>query len=186
MDERFKGRGLWVGFGALAIVLLCLMMCGFGAMFTMSGARAPVYVQPPAVEEGAVPPPATYGHSPSYLGPHGATGPFGFLLHAIGGFFKLAFLGLLFLLLLGLVKRVFFGHRFWGPRHWSHIHGGPHYRGKPPQGTEWKGGPHGMWGPWAWHCHGHYGESEDEPPGEEGESDAGSDSAEYAYSGPQE
>jgi len=186
MDERLKGKGLLVGFGALAIVLLCLMMCGFGAMFTMSGARAPVYVQPPAVEEGAVPPPASYGHNPLHMGRHGATGPLGFVFGAIGGLFKLAFLGLLLLLLLGLVKRVFCGHRFWGPMHWGHMPGGPHHRGKPPEGKEWKGKPHGMWGPWAWHCHGHYAEPGGKPAGEESDLDSDSDSAEYAYSGPQE
>lgn len=172
MDERFRGKGLLVGFGALAIIFLCLMMCGFGAIATMGGARAPVYVQPPPGEEGAAPPPAYYGHGPAGVGRHGTFGPFGLIFGAIGALLKLAFFGLLLLLLLGLVKRVFFGHRHWGPPPW----------GKPPEGKEWKGRPHGRWGPWAWHCHGKYWEQEGEPA--EGEDE--SDSAEFAYSGPQE
>jgi hypothetical protein len=72
-------------------------------------------------------------------------GPFGFIFGAIGALFKLAFFGLLLLLGLGLVKRLFFGHRCWGPP--------PGWR--PPGGKEGEGKPYAAWGwgPRAWHRH---------------------------------
>jgi hypothetical protein len=168
MDERFRGKGLWMGLGVLAIVFLCVMLCGAGALGTMFMSRSgPVYgvvpqVQPPTGDEGAVPP-AYYG--PGYGVPHVGFSPFGFL-------FKLAFAGLFLLLLLGLIKRI-----FWGPRHWHR-----HHWGGPPRGKAWGDKPHPGWGPWAWHGCGQEEESEAQPRGEEGESGSG----EFAYSGPQE
>jgi hypothetical protein len=176
MDERFRGNRLWIGLGALAIIFLCVALCGFGAMASMfmrsdiGYAPAP-YVQPPAGEEGVVPPPTYYqDHSPLGMGRYGNTGLFGFVSGAIGLLFRLVFFGLLLLLLLGLVKRL-----FWGPRHhWAC------YPGRPPKGKEWKGRPHPGWGPWAWHGHGAPWEAEDEVGTQEGEPDPDE------YSGPQE
>jgi hypothetical protein len=160
MDERFRGKGLWIGLGALAIVFMCVMLCGFGAMASFTMGRGPVYVQPPAGEEGVAPPPAYYGSGPWGMARHGGFNPFAFI-------FKMAFLGLFLLLLIGLLKRIFWGPRYWGPRHWH-----PPYRGKPPEGEAWKGKPHGMWGPWAHHwCAEHWGPG-GEPADEEGVSSA--------------
>ena len=159
MDERFRGKGIWVIAGVAGIVFLCLMLCGLGAMVTTFTRSEAVYVQPPLDEGGAVPPQVYQG--PLGMGRYGGHGPFGFLASGIGLFFKLAFWGLLLLLLFGLVKRL-----IWGPRH---CHPGPwrhHYRGKPPKGKEWEGKPH-AWGPWAWH-HGKPWEAEGEPTAEEG------------------
>ena len=36
MDERFRGKELWIGLGALGIVFLCVMLCGMGAFLTIS------------------------------------------------------------------------------------------------------------------------------------------------------
>jgi hypothetical protein len=142
VDERFRGKGIWVGLGALAIVFLCVMMCGMVA--SLAGPRSAVYVQPPVAEQsGAVPPPAIYGYGPGGISRTGAVGPFGFVLGAIGALFKLAFLGLLLLLGLGLVRRVFWGHHCWGPP--------PGWRPPmPPQGGNAASAP---WGPWGWHRH---------------------------------
>ena len=95
MDERFRGRGIWIGLGVLAIVFLCVMLCGMGAMFATS--RGTVYVQPPGAEEGAVAPHVYQGSF--FGGRHGAIGPFAFIFGAIGLLLKLGFLGLLLLLL---------------------------------------------------------------------------------------
>jgi hypothetical protein len=145
MDERFRGKGLWIGLGAIAIVFLCIMLCGMGAMF--AGPSSQVYVQPPVAQEGsAPPPPAMYGHAG--IGRYGTVGPLGFVFGAIGALFRLAFLGLLLLLGLGLVKRIFIGHRCWGPL--------PGW--KPPEGQEGAGKPHAAWEPQAWrHHHKHWG-----------------------------
>jgi hypothetical protein len=142
MDEMVRRRGIWIGLGVLALITLCVMACGLGAMFFTGAARDPIYVQPPAAEEGFAPPPAYHGYGPLTAGRH-AGGPFSLIFAGIGFFFKLAFFGLFLLLLLGLVKRLFWGRRCWGR----------HYRGRPPEGKEWKGKPHHMWGPWAWHMH---------------------------------
>jgi hypothetical protein len=178
MDERFKGKKTWIGLGALGIIFLCVMLCGFGAMVTLFMRSAPVHgtvpqVQSPPGEEGAAPPP-TYNYGPGSMGMgrHAGWGPLGFLGFGIGLIFRLLFFGLILLLLLGLVKRLFFGHRHWA---WAH-------HGKPPRGEEWKGRPHPRWGPWAWHFHGAPWETEAEGPGEEDEPDE----AESEYAGPQE
>ena len=159
MDERFRGKGIWVAAGGLAIIFLCLMLCGLGAMGTMfmrQGVQAVPQIQAPAGEEGAVPPPVYYG--PGY---HAGVGPFGFIGAGISLLFKLLFFGLLLVLFIGLIRRV-----FWGPRYWHHAHWG-----KPPQGKEWKGKPYPGWGPWAHHWHRWYGEEQEEPASTEGEPD---------------
>jgi hypothetical protein len=166
MDERFRGRGLWIGLGAVALIFLCLLMMAGAAGAVLAPSRAaPVVVQPPAAGEGAVQPPAVY-YGPGLLGGLG---------YGIGVLFKLAFLGLLLLLVLGLVRRL-----FWGPRHWW-----AHYCAPVPSGEGWQGQPGGAqpqahrhwfhrWGPPPWCGCAHEGAA-----GETGEASAG-------YSGPQE
>ena len=176
MDEHFRRKGLWIGLGALAIVFLCMMMCGFGALMRTS--RGPVYVQPPVAEEGAAPPPqAYYGYGPSSMGRTGAHGPFGFFFGFIGGLFKLAFFGLLLLLGIGLIKRIFWGRRCWGPP--------PGW--KPPDGAQNAGHTKAGWGPQGWHHHRHWGPPPPwwTPPETDAEQDE-SDSDDPVYSGPQE
>jgi hypothetical protein len=145
MDERFRGKGIWVGLGALAIVFLCLTLCGLVSMLVVP--RGMVYAPPPSGQEGAAPPPTTYGYGPVGMGHYGGGGPLAFLFYGIGAIFRLAFLGLLLLLLLGLVKRVLWGHRHWGQA----------YRCRPAEGEEGEGKPYPGWGPWAWHHHGKRG-----------------------------
>jgi hypothetical protein len=160
MDEKFRGKGIWVIVGILGIVFLCLMLCGLGAMVTTFTRSEAVYIQPPVDEGGAVPP-QVY-QAPLGIGRDAGHGLFGLLAAGIGLLFKMVFLGLLLLLLFGLVKRLLWGPRHWHPRHW-----GPHYGGKPPEGKAWKGQPH-AWGPWAWH-HGQPWQTEDEPADKEEE-----------------
>jgi hypothetical protein len=176
MDERFRGKGMWIGAAALAIIFLCVMLCALGAMGTMF-ARTTVpavpYV-PQASEDGAVSPPVYQGHGPLGMGRLGHSGPFGLFFGAVGALFKLAFLGVLALLFLGLIKRV-----IWGPRHWHHA-----YAGKPPTAEEWKTWKqkHHGWGPpWAWHCHGApWAQEAEAEQAEQSETDTS------AYAGPQE
>jgi hypothetical protein len=163
MDEHYRGKRIWIGAGALAIILLCVMVCGLGAMAMVAGRSGPVYgVQPPTGEGSAVPPQATYGHGPLGMGRYGGFGPFGIIFFGIGLLFKLLFFGLILLVLLGVARRLFWGHGPWGAHYW----------GRPPAGKEWKGRPHAPWGPWAWHCHGGPWEQEAEPSGEKDEPDA--------------
>jgi hypothetical protein len=169
MDERFRGKGIWIVGGVFALVFLCLVLCGLGAMVTTALRPGPVYeimpqVQPPTGQEGVVPPPAYYG--PGSVGRHTGFGPFGFILGGIGLLFKLLFLGLLLLLLVGLIRRL-----FWGPRHWHHRPWGPYHPGKPPAAEEWRRKPH-AWGPWAWHGCGAPWDEEAEPTSQEGDVDA--------------
>jgi hypothetical protein len=98
MDERFRGKGIWIGLGALVIIFLCLMMCGFGAMVTMATRSSSAYgvvpqVQPPTAEEASAAPPAYYGHGPVGMGRHGGFSPIRFVF--LGG--GLLFLGTPFL-----------------------------------------------------------------------------------------
>ena len=161
MDERFRGKGLWIGLGVLAIIMLCVMMCGAGSMAMMYMSRGGEYVVPPAVEEGA-PPPVAHGYGPLARGGAIAHGPFGFLGSVLGGLFKLAVVGLLLLVFFRLAMRLFWGPRFCGPRF-----SGAGYRGKPPKGDGDDWGP-----PWhAWHRHRrHWGpcwgplDADEEPP----------------------
>ena len=178
MDERFRGRGLWLGLGVVALIFLCLCLMA-GATFALFGQSrvTPVYVQPPAAGEGAVQPPATY-HGPGLLGG---------LFFGVRMIFKLAFLGLLLLLLLGVGRRL-----LWGPHHWWR-----HYCAPVPPGKGWEGQPGGEGQPHThWHRHGHHpwgppppwwghgperSAGEGEAPGAPG---AGEPTA--GYSGPQE
>ena len=166
MDERFRGKGMWIGLGALALVFLCVMMCGLAVMAMMGLSTGADYIVPPAGEEGAAPPPAAYGYGPLARGGAIAHGPFGFLFTVLGGLFKLAVLCLLLLVGIKLVMRLFWGHGYCGPRHW----------GKRPKGEE------GDWGPpWhAWHRHRRQWGPGWQPPGEdEAAEDYGTPDQEY-------
>jgi hypothetical protein len=94
------------------------------------------------------------------MGRHGGVGLFGLVFRGIGLIFMLGFCGLLFLLFMGLIKRVFWGHRHWGPPH-RYV----------PKGKEWKGSPHAARGPWPWHHHGAPWDVEDEPADEQEQTD---------------
>jgi hypothetical protein len=153
MDERFRGKGGWIALAVIGFVVLCLMVWG-GAVMAMFLARpGPVAVQPPASIEGAVPAVPYYGHG--FFG--------GGLLGIVGFGFKLLFFGLLLLLGLGLVRRLFWGHR---------------YGCMPPGGKAWQGKDRAHWGPWGWHGHPMHGKPEGRAEGDEGE--------EPEYTGPQE
>jgi hypothetical protein len=172
MNEQFRRNKLWLGLAVAAILFLCVMLCGLGALVTMGARSSTVYLPPPTGGEGSAPPPL-YQSSPSPWGLAGGanTGPFSFLFGAVGFLFKVAFLGLGLLLFLGLVKRL-----FWGPRHgWAHV--GP----RPPHGSTGSGQTHARHGPWAWHACGGGSEAEDEPSDE-----TGMGPTETSYNGPQE
>jgi hypothetical protein len=165
MDERFRDRRIWAIAGVAGIIFLCLALCGMGALATMflradtGMVTVPQVPVPPA--EGAAAPPVIYG-------PAGG-GLFGFLTFGLGMFFKLLFFGLILLLVVGLLKRLFWGPHHWGPhRHWTRYHGPRKPRHGPPGGEEWKAKAH-AWGPWAAHWCGEWWEEEDEPAAEEGE-----------------
>jgi len=179
MDEGFEKNKRWIGLGALAIIFLCVGLCMFGAMATMMFRSVPAYApapytQAPAVEEGAVPPPLPYqGHGPLGMGRGGHRGgPVGLLFGFVGGLFKLGFLGLLMLLFLGLVKRIFWGGRCFAP----------HPPGKAWKHKAWKHKQHGWGPPWTWHEHGPPCGPEGEP-ADEAEAPK---SADAEYEGPQE
>jgi hypothetical protein len=180
MDERFRGKKHWIGLGALAVIFLCLILCGLGAMAMVMVRSGPAcgvvpQVQPPVSQEGAAPPAIYYG--PMGMGWFGHSGPFGFILGGIRLLFGVALFGLFLLLIAGLVRRVFWGPRSWCPPYWC----------RPPQGKEGEGKPQEQ-GPWAWHHHRrHWGPppwwgAEAESAREEGKPDA----ADPEYSGPQE
>lgn len=180
MDEHLRKNKHWIGLGALAIIFMCLALCGVGAMATMFFRGGPdvaavPYVQAPAGEDGVAAPPVTYGHSRTGMM---RGGPFSFVGGAISLLFRLAFFGLLLLLLIGLVKRIFWGPG-WGARHWA-----AHRRGMPP-----KGKPHGHWGPpWMWPCDGPPTEAEagSKPDDPDEASPEGANPEGFAYNGPQE
>lgn len=171
MDERFRGKGIWVIAGVLGIVFLCLMLCGLGAMAMLFTRSGEVYVQPPVDGGGAVPPQVYQG--PFGVGRFASHGPFGILTSGIGLLFTVAFFGLLLLLIFGLARRLIWGPRSCHPRHW-----GAHHRGKPPEGKGWEGKPH-PWGPWAPHHHGEPWEAEGKSPAEGG----GPEDPDPAYDG---
>lgn len=125
MDKRFRDKRLWIGLGGLAIVFLCIAMCGMAslAMFTLrqGPTYAPVpYSQPPAADDGTLPPPPNLGYGgygPLGIGRHSGFSPFGFIA-------KLFVAGMVALLALGLLKRVLWGGRHCARHHWH----GHHYR----------------------------------------------------------
>lgn len=165
MDERFRGKKHWFGLGAVAIIFMCLMLCGlttFAMLVTRSGT---VHIQPAAGAEGVAPPQVYRAH-----------GPVGILGTGVGLLFTMLFFGLILILLFGLARRF-----FWGPRYWH-----PSHTGKPPKGGAWSGKPH-AWGPGAWHGHGRYWGPH---PDQESEAETGdkgeADTEDVVYDGPQE
>jgi hypothetical protein len=180
--ERLRGRGHWLGLGALAIVFLCIMLCGLGTFGMLVMRSSPAHgtlphAQPPAGEDGAAPPSGYYAYGPLGHGRHTSWGPLGILAFGIGLIFKLLFLGLVLVLLLGMVKRLFWGRRHPCPPHW----------GKPAEDERSEGTSDTGWGPFAWHHRRHWGPPpaqgpEPSPTAEEGEADA----SESEYTGPQE
>jgi hypothetical protein len=167
---------MWIGLGFLALVLLCVMLCALGAFFTMAARPGPTYVQPlpEGGEEGGAPAPPVAQYGPVGYGYHSGAGPLGIVGFGIGLLFKLLFFGLLLLLGLGLIKRLFWGRHHYVP-----------YPGRPPDaGPGWKGRdrqPHR--GPWAWHPH--WGPWAPETEGEKSAAE-GVDEDETLYTGPQE
>ena len=173
MDERFRGKKHWIGLGAVAIIFLCLIMCGLGTMAMVVMRSGPAHgvtlqLQSPIGEESTAPPVVHRG--PADMGGFGYRAPFGFFFGGIRLLFGLAFFGLFLLLIVGLVRWVFWGPRHWGPPPW------------PAGGLGQEGRPHAGWGPWAWRHHGGPGGPGPEPAGEESEQGA----AGAEYSGPQE
>ena len=160
MNERFRGKGLWIGLGALALVGLCVVLClaaaAFFALRPGQVHRVALDVQPTAVqEEGAVP--------PTYRGPFGwgmdrsrGFGPVRLLFKAGLCILPLLFFGLIFVVVICVARR-----RCWGHGHW-----GPPPGAKSPDGQS-------PCGPWGWRHHGHpWGPPPGpapEPPSEQGE-----------------
>lgn len=161
MDERFRGKQGWIALAVIGFVVLCLMVWG-GAVMAMFLARpGPVAIQPPASVEGVVPAVPYYGYG------HFGGGLLGIASFGLSLVFKLFFFGLLMLLGLGLVRRLFWGH---------------HYGCGPHGGKAWKGKyHHPYWGPWAGHPHPRHGQPEGQAEGNEGD-----EGGEPEYAGPQE
>lgn len=171
MDERFRGKGLWFGLGAVALIFLCLLLITGAAIAVLVPSRvAPVYVQPPAAGEGAMQPPVMY-HSPGLLGG---------LAFGLKMLLGLGFLGLFMILLFGMVRRL-----FWGLGYCASVPSGQGRQGQPGGGaqphTHWRRHWHHAWGPPPW-----WGPAPGHTAGE-GEA-PGTSEAEAApgYSGPQE
>jgi hypothetical protein len=171
MEERFGRKRLWIGLGALGLIFLCLMACGLLTVVGLVPRPAAVVPQPGATlgqpqgsEDGAVPPAQAYDYGRPAAGWFPGGGLLGLLAYGISLLFKVAFWGLLLMLLLGLVRRL-----FWGPRH----------RCSPGSHEHWKEHPHAGWS--AWHSHGADFRDKSGTAGEGDESSA--PNAEYA--GPQ-
>lgn len=163
MEKWIGQRRTWLIVGVIAIIFLCLAVLGMGAMAAVLGRSGIAGAGPLIGVERGVPLQAYHGSGAWNAG----LGVLGFLGFGISLMFKLAFFGLLLLLFIGLVRRV-----FWGPRHWHPRYMGRHFRGKPPKSDEWKRRPHGGGPPWAWHGCGEPDESEDEFAAEAGQPDA--------------
>jgi hypothetical protein len=183
VDEFYKRKGLWIGLGALAIIFLCVMLCMMGAFFTVSTRSSMIYEAVPQVQAPtggeSVAPPAVQYYGPLGVPRHGGFSPFSIL-------FRMLFFGLLVLLFIGLIKRIFWRHRHWAPYYRRHH---PHWppAGTAPRGKPGKHPPHPTWGPWAWHAYCGWGEPEDQPASQEeeaGTAETGTEDVEY--NGPQE
>ena len=171
MEPRFGRKRLWIGLGALGLVFLCLVACG---LLTLVGlvprptALGPqpgtAFEQPQGSEDGAVPPAQAYGYGRPAVGWFPGGGLLGLMAYGISFLFKLAFWGLLLMLLLGLVRRL-----FWGPRHWC----------RPGSHEHWKEHPHAGWRDW--HPHGAHARGKPDVEGEGDEPTAPN----AEYSGPQ-
>jgi hypothetical protein len=104
MDTHFRKRGMWIAVLALAIVALCMLLALGGTLVMGATRSGPVYLQPPAGEEGAVPLVPHYG--PFAGGRHAGAGIVRFVLLGGGLFAGFLVLGLILALLAGLSKRV--------------------------------------------------------------------------------
>jgi hypothetical protein len=182
MDERFRDKRLWVGLGALAILFFCVAMCGLSSMATFlmrDGISQPpaVYPQPPAADTDIAPQPPTHGYAP-----YGAWRPAG--SGFLGTLFRLMLFGVMLLVAIGLLKRVFWGRHYCGYHHWGRHARMPHppHRPKPPSGVDCRCGPHRKWGPWPWAAPGEAGSQE---PGTTSSAEE-TESGETTYTGPQE
>jgi hypothetical protein len=167
MDKWFRRRRTWLVIGVVAIIFLCLAVMGMGAMAAVLGRSGMASTGPLAGGELGVPPQAYHGLG---IGRHAGFGLLGILGFGISLLFKLVFFGLLLLLLMGLIRRL-----FWGPRHWHPHYARPHHRGKPPTDGDWKHRAR-TWGPppWAWHGCGEPDEVDDEFAAEAGKPDTAS------------
>jgi hypothetical protein len=189
MDKHFGRKGMWFALGALALVFMCILLCGAAAtVFAPRGGGG--WVQAPAVEDGAVPPAVVY-HG------HGGWGPLGILGAGLGLLFKLAFFGLLIVLLLRLVRRLFWGGWHTCPPPWY----GP-WQGASQGASGGEGeapAPGAGWGPppwkhhaWRHHRHHRWGPPPwwgPQPPGQAPEREAGEEepqAPDSEYTGPME
>jgi hypothetical protein len=146
---------MWFVLGVLALVFLCILACGAAAA-VFAPRSGGVWVQAPSGaadgQAGAVPPATAY-HT------YGAWGPLGIVGAGLGLLFKLFLFGLLALLLLGLVRRVLWGHRRMCPPYWygawrTAPQGGPQGEGEAPDaGAGWGPPP---WKRHAWRYHHHH------------------------------
>lgn len=191
MDRYLGKKGMWFALGILALVFLCILACGAAAAIFAPRAGG-VWVQAPSGvpsgEAGAAPPVVVY-HG------HGAWGPLGILGAGLGLLFKLAFFGLLLILLLRLARRLFWGgwHTCAPPWHgpWP---GAPGSEGEAPEGGAGRGPApwqrkawrhhrhHHPWGPPPW-----WGTQPQPGPGPEGEAgEEAPEGPEGTYTGPME
>jgi hypothetical protein len=133
MDTHFRKRGMWIALLALAVVALCMLLA-LGGVLVMGATRSgPVYLQPPAGEEGAVP--FAPHHGPLAGGWHAGAGIVRLVLLGGGLFTGLLVFGLVVALLVGLTRRIWrqppAGGDAWA-RRWWHGHGPDAYP-KPPR-----------------------------------------------------
>lgn len=179
MDKRFGRKGmLWIALGLVALLFLCLVVACLGAATVFAPRQGGVWMQPPAGEQGAVPPAQFYPL-------HGTWGPLGVVGAGLHLLLKLFLFGLLVLLVVRLV-----GWLFWG-----------RWRACPPHGYgPWKGAPQGAPGdeagepgsawrrhPWH-HHHRHWGPPPwwaPRPPAAP-EAEAGEEEPDAGYTGPME
>lgn len=129
MDERsgsgLRRRKLWVGLGAVAVVFLCLAVCGLAALF----------LGPVRAASGHW---AFDGVHPPFLGRYAGWGLLG-----ISVALRLLFFGLLLLALILVLRRVLWGHHTKDPRFW----------GGQPGGRGEGAGHRGAWDSETWHQH---------------------------------
>jgi len=171
MEERFGGKRLWMGLGALGLVFLCLMACGLLTLAALLPRPAVIVPQsgttvgqPAASEDGAASQAQDYAHGRPAAGWFSGGGPLSFLAYGISLIFKVAFWGLLLMLLLGFFRRLFCWPRYWCRPGWD---------------EGWQDRPHGGWR--AWHPHGMHRRDKSGTTGDDYES--GAPNAEYR--GPQ-
>lgn len=110
MEERFRGKTLWIALAALAILGMCALLF-FGAvmMFAMrpgTVVQAVPQVAPQTSEESSSIPPATYYNRGMWqMGRHGAFGIFRPLAAAAKCLGGLLFFGLILAVMAGVLRR---------------------------------------------------------------------------------